>query len=390
MRVLFITVNRSDYGIWRPILRLINSNSPNLEVGIYATGGHLSVRHGQTISEVKQDGFYKNLFAFPCTSEDDSALGAAASMSAISKSLGRTLHEYNPEMIFVLGDRFEVLTAALTASLYRVPIVHFHGGSITEGAIDDNFRHAITKLSHYHFVECEEFKQRLIQLGEDSSKIYISGAPSLNALKYFKPMGRDRFQKMFLNSSSEPFVLATLHSETTKSLSYNEQLAKNFFSSFDDFPATILITAPNPDPNSVPIFKHIASCSEQKPDKYIFIPHLGHENYFNALFHCQYVAGNSSSGIIEASAFKKIALNIGERQKNRAHDPSVIHCGISKTAILGGLHKIREKLVCPNTFRNWEPIYLNLNSENTILDFFKSKKSYYQKSFVDFKKEILH
>ena len=383
MRILFVTVNRSDYGIWRPVLKLLKNNLPEIEVGIFATGGHQSSRHGNTLSEIETDKLFNKLYSFPCTMADDSALGSVASLSSIPPSLGFTIKEFSPDMVFVLGDRYEVLAAALSISLFRIPIVHFHGGSITEGAVDDNFRHAITKLSHYHFVECTEFQQRLVQLGEQKKNVFISGAPSLNLLKNFKPQKLKTFQENFMKGNKEPFILATLHTETTKSRNYNKQMAQNFFAGLDAIDELVLVTAPNPDPDFETIFEEIEVSVQKNPGKYTFIPHLGHENYFNALFHSKYLVGNSSSGIIEASSFKKFVLNIGERQKNRAHDRSVIHCGISKNDIINGLKKVNEKVGDQQAFLGWKSIYFKEDSEEVILNFFKTSKGYYQKIFKD-------
>ncbi len=383
MRILFVTVNRSDYGIWRPVLRLLKDNLSKIKIGIFATGGHISSRHGNTLKEIEADKLFDKLYSFPCTMTDDSAVGSVASLSSISTSLGFTIKQFSPDMVFVLGDRYEVLAATMSISLFRIPIVHFHGGSITEGAVDDNFRHAITKLSHYHFVECLEFKKRIIQLGENKKNIFISGAPSLNLLKYFKPLKLEKFQEKFLNCIRKDFILATLHTETTKSRTYNKKMAQNFFRCLNETEETILVTAPNPDPNFEAIFDEIEISKRKNPQKYIFVPHLGHENYFNALFHCKYLVGNSSSGIIEASSFKKLALNIGERQKNRAHDSNVIHCGISLTDVRAGLNELNEKSNNKKVFSGWNPIYLNKNSEEVILKFFEHPKKYYQKQFAD-------
>ena len=204
-RILFLSVNRSDYGIWRSILRALKSD-PNNFIGLFATGGHLSTVHGQTISEVLQDQFYDQLFQSSCTLADSSPSGSAGSISLVSCNFAQVIDNFKPDFIFVLGDRYEVLAATLVASLYRIPIVHFHGGSVTEGALDDNYRHAISKLSNYHFVECVDFKNRLLQLGEQDSSIRISGAPSLGELKNFSRKSRSEFCKEMGLPSNKPFV----------------------------------------------------------------------------------------------------------------------------------------------------------------------------------------
>ena len=383
MKILFVSVNRSDYGIWRSILKLIKINFKDYKIGIFATGGHLSKRHGNTINEIINDKFYNDIFQFPCTIDNDSPMASTAAISMIPQSLGLTINNFRPDLICVLGDRYEMLTAALSASLFQIPIVHFHGGSLTEGAVDDNFRHAISKLSHYHFVECEEFKQRLMQLGEEEEEIFISGAPSLNELKSFNPVSEIEFKEKYDLDLNEDFVLATLHSETTKSHDYNAKLAINFFGSLKSKGYKILLTAPNPDPFSQPILDEIEKELSKKYSNINYIPHLGHANYFNALHFCAFMVGNSSSGIIEAASFEKHVLNIGERQKNRSCDKNVINCGITKAEIEAGLLKIQKSLIINDFFKGWSSIYRQEKSEQIILNFFRKHKPYYQKKFCD-------
>lgn len=379
MKFLFVSVNRSDYGIWRPILRLLKQKISACEIGIFATGGHLSKKHGKTIFEIHEDNLYDKLFEFSCTTTDDSPLGSSVAISKIPSVLGSTISSFLPDLICVLGDRYEVLTAALTASFFQIPIVHFHGGSITEGAIDDNFRHAITKLSHYHFVECLDYKKRIEQLGEEEENIHISGAPSLNELKHFKAMNKINFLEKFHLNRNQDFILVTLHSETTKSAIYNKKLALNLFQVLKETSYTILVTSPNPDPFSEPIFKEIEI--RVKNNDVHYIPHLGQSNYFNAMNLCKFMVGNSSSGIIEAASFKKMVLNVGERQKNRRSDKNVLNCEISKKAIKDGLDKIEEKTKVKNFFKGWKSIYFQENSEDIILNFFKKHNQFYQKKF---------
>lgn len=388
MKLLFITVNRSDYSIWRPILRLIKKNLFDVEIGLYVTGGHLSIKHGYTLTEIKSEDLYDKLFDFPCTVDNDSPLGSASALSMLPASLGYTINSFSPDMICVLGDRYEVVSCALTASLFRLPIVHFHGGSVTEGALDDNFRHAITKLSHYHFVECAEFRNRLIQLGEDSQKIIISGAPSLNELRHFSPISAATFESKFGFGSEKKFILTTLHSETTKSLDYNRKMAANFFEALHASGKNILVTAPNPDPYSECIFAEIDKSVKLYPNRVKYVPHLGHVNYFNAMSLCDFVAGNSSSGIIEAASFKKLVLNVGERQKNRASDRNVVHTDHSLDSINFGLKQVSKYLKDSDFFSDWNSMYFQADSERLILEFFGIHRRYYQKQFRDRFQEV--
>lgn len=385
IKILFISVNRSDYGIWRPTLKLIKKKLPNCIIGIYTTAGHLASKSKFTIQEIYSDNFYHEIFEYPSTLDNDTPLGSTATISLVSSSLGFVINKFQPNMICILGDRYEALAAALTSSLFRIPIIHFHGGSITEGAIDDNFRHAISKLSHYHFVECEGHKNRIEQLGEDGSKIIISGAPSLNELKNFKSLSFDDFKNKFKLSTLKKFILVTLHSETTKTKAYNKIMAYNFFSALMSTGYDLLITSPNPDPFSEPIYEEIEKCLECNKTNFFYVPHLGHIGYFNAMNLCTFMAGNSSSGIIESSSFKKLVINVGQRQKNRSHNDNVIHCSEKFEDIQRGMEQIKTLLTKQNISDNWQNIYFNKDSENIIKSFFKEHKAFYQKSFVDHK-----
>lgn len=222
-----------------------------------------------------------------------------------------------------------------------------------------------------------------MQLGESESTIWISGAPSLGELRTFIPRTLVDFVKDVGLPFTEPFILATLHSETTKSLEYNSRMASNFFSGLAKSNYNLLITAPNPDPSSSPILEEIQSLKTQYPERVAYIPHLGHENYFNAMHHCLFVAGNSSSGIIEAASFKKFTLNVGERQKHRACDENVFHCEPLTTEILATIAKICS--INPlDFFKGWVSQYFIEDPSKVVLDFLDSSQhTYYQKSFVD-------
>ena len=337
-KILFITVNRSDYGIWRQILRIFQATE-NLSADIFVTGAHFSQRFGNSIDEIYADAFCDHVFEAHCDYTTTGPNAASLAMSEISKALGEHLSQISYDAVAVLGDRFEMLTAASTVVPFRIPIIHFHGGSITEGAIDDSFRHAITKLSHYHMVETENFKNRIRQLGEPEDKIIVTGAPSLSALRTLCIQEKDVFLSRYGLPIDRPFVLVTLHSETTKDPDYNRVLAEVTFNVLAAQDFHLLITAPNPDPHHEPIFEKIDQILMSGADA-TFVKHLGHENYLNALHHCFFVAGNSSSGIIEAASLDKCALNIGDRQKKRLCDPSVVHANLNPEDIQNKINLI--------------------------------------------------
>ncbi len=355
----------------------------NLIADIFVTGAHFSKRFGYSIDEINYDAFCDNVFEARYDYVLSGPNAAALAMSEISKAIGEHLSQTSYDAVAVLGDRFEMLAAASAIVPFCVPIIHFHGGSITEGAIDDSFRHAITKLSHFHMVETEDFKNRLKQMGEPEGKIIVTGAPSLNILRSMEFEDKKDFLTRNNLPTNRPFVLMTLHSETTKDLDYNERLANVVFNVFCSQDFHILITAPNPDPYHEPILEKIKQVIKSGTQNITFIKHLGHKDYFNALYHCHFVAGNSSSGIIEAASLKKFVLNIGDRQKNRLCDPSVIHVGANSKEIEGGIIQIN-KLQEDSSFNFTQSVYGVGNAPEIFIDFLKSEDLVYSpKVFVD-------
>ncbi len=355
----------------------------NLTADLFVTGAHFSQKFGHSIDEIYRDAFCDHVFEARYDYAATGPKAATSAMSEIQKALGEYLSQTSYDGVAVLGDRFEMLAAASAIVPFCIPIIHFHGGSITEGAIDDSFRHAITKLSHYHMVETENFKNRLKQLGEPENKIVITGAPSLSAVRTMKIHEKNEFWSRYGLPSERPFVLVTLHSETTKDRAYNEMLAKVTLDvlSMQDF--HLLITAPNPDPYHEPIIEKIDSILLSNADNITFVKHLGHENYLNALHYCHFVAGNSSSGIIEAATFDKFVLNIGDRQKNRLCDPSVVHASANTEDIQDKINTIYQWLGCGG-FDFKPSIYGNGHAPEIFIKFLNSEDLVFSpKKFID-------
>ena len=341
--ILYVTVNRSDYGIWRPLLRHLSSSEYIIQ-HLFITGAHHAPQFGNSCEEIREDRFCNAYIDSPVDYDGDTASDCAIVSSKLCLDLGKHLSRNHYDAVAVLGDRFEMLAAALAVVPFRVPLLHFHGGCITEGAIDDCIRHAITKLAHFHFVETEAFKGRLMQMGEHSSAIRVTGPPSLAILHGREFEERHKFLEKMGMRLDDKFILITLHTETTKDRAYNALLAKNLFGAVMSRAERLLITAPSPDPYHEDILSTINEMSELAPEKIIFRQHLGHENYYDAMKHSEFLVGNSSSGIIEAASVKKFVLNVGDRQKNRLCDESVFHCRNEKaeiTRLLGEIDKAR-------------------------------------------------
>ena len=338
IHIAFITVNRSDYGIWRSILSFLLKQNDELKITLFVTGTHFDPSFGHSINEIKNDKLYHNLIEIvPAT-----PYSPISAISQTNQELGEALKNENYDCICILGDRFEALGAAVTASVSKIPIIHFHGGAITEGAFDDSFRHAITKLANYHMVETAQYKKRLMQLGEASPKIRIVGAPSLCHPTVKRSSKKDFLKKLKL-PNLDNFVLATLHSETYETVKYNRELAYNFLSALVNLKLPTIITAPNPDPGFEAISEQISEFTRKYPELIFFRAHLGHELYWQALKKCSFIAGNSSSGIIEACTAKKLALDIGKRQARRARDWNVRNCRNNYNSIYSALSSINKQ-----------------------------------------------
>ena len=354
----------------------------DLSASMFVTGAHFSQRFGHSIDEIYTDAFCDDVFEASYDYATTGSNAVSLAMSEISKALGEHLSQTSYDAVAVLGDRFEMLTAASTVVPFRIPIIHFHGGSITEGAIDDSFRHAITKLSHYHMVETDNFKNRIRQLGEPEDKIIVTGAPSLSALRTLRIQEKDVFLSRYGLPTDRPFVLVTLHSETTKDRAYNQMLAEMTFDVLTEQSFHLLITAPNPDPHHEPIFEKINQILKAGADA-TFVEHLGHENYLNALNYCMFAAGNSSSGIIEAASFHKYALNIGDRQKKRLCDPSVVHTNLNLKDIQNKINQICMWLE-NGSFEFKPSIYGDGRAPEIFIEFLRSEElAFSSKKFID-------
>ncbi|HOP50943.1 MAG TPA: UDP-N-acetylglucosamine 2-epimerase [Ignavibacteriales bacterium] len=320
--ICVFTSSRADYGILKPLLKLLKKNN-NFNLQLLVSGMHLVPQYGNTIEEIEQDNF-------DISAKVDILL-ASNTRSSVAKSIGIGLINYSdileklkPDISIVLGDRFETFSFSIACHVLNIPLVHIHGGEITEGAIDDGFRHSITKLSYLHFTSTEEYRQNVIQLGEEPFRVFNVGALAIDNIKNLVKLSREEFEKRLGIKLKKYNFLITYHPVTL-----DKDLSKIQFSSIlkalDKFNDTLLIfTAANADPEGMKINDMIKDYTKNNTNKAIFIPSLGQFLYFNALNFVDVIIGNSSSGIIEAPSFKIPTINIGDRQKGRTKAISVI------------------------------------------------------------------
>ncbi|MCX7830746.1 MAG: UDP-N-acetylglucosamine 2-epimerase, partial [Acidobacteria bacterium] len=289
------------------------------------------------------------------------------------------------DLILVLGDRFEMHSAALAALPFNIPVAHIHGGELTYGAIDDSLRHSITKLSHLHFVATEEYRKRVIQLGENPTNVIVSGAPSLDNLKKIKIFTLEELEQR-LNTSLKKFFLVTLHPETIGKVD-NKKNATVMFEALKEWDYQLVVTFPNADAKNIEIREVIEKYAKEN-EKIKPFDNLGTQTYFSLMNYASAMVGNSSSGVIEAMSFKLPVVNIGERQKGRARNANVIDCPFDKKKITYSL-----KVALSDNFREKikksTNIYYKENSSKIIVDAlekFMNKKVSTMKTFYDIKR----
>lgn len=322
-KIAVITVARSDYGIYRPILRRIVA-SRSLQLHLVVTGMHLSPAFGLTVTEIETDGF-AIAARVPCHVDGDTPLATAQSMGIEIHGIAEAIEGIRPDVLMVLGDRFEMLAAALAALPFNCVIAHVHGGELSFGAIDDAMRHAISKMSHLHFVSTAEAARRLEQMGEEWHRIVVSGAPSLDNIHQLGDPADEELSDRtgILLEHGPPFLLVTHHPETRSDLTPAQQIAI-LLAALADSPYGMLFTLPNADAGGQAIATAIREFCQERPHAKL-VDSLGSRIYFGAMRRAVAMVGNSSSGIIEAASFGLPVVNIGDRQKGRAHGGNVIN-----------------------------------------------------------------
>jgi UDP-N-acetylglucosamine 2-epimerase (non-hydrolysing) len=334
-KIAVFTGTRAEYGLLYWLIKDIQSDD-ELALQLLVSGTHLSPDFGNTYSQIEQDGFTIDE-KIEILLSSDTAVGVAKSMGLGVLGFTDALNRLQPDALVILGDRFEALAAAQTAMILRIPVVHLHGGEITEGAYDDAIRHAITKLSYLHCTSTDESRKRVIQLGETPSRVKNVGAIGLDHLARSHFMTVDELSKSLSFSLKKPFLLVTYHPVTLA----DEEPVSSFQSlldSLEQFPDyQVILTYPNADDGGRSIIPLLESYAQNNPNRVLAIPSLGQTRYLSAVKHCAAVIGNSSSGIIEVPSFDVATINIGMRQKGRLSAKSVIDCKADKKAIVDAI-----------------------------------------------------
>ncbi|QPF72733.1 UDP-N-acetylglucosamine 2-epimerase (hydrolyzing) [Roseateles sp. DAIF2] len=329
-RIAFFTSTRAEYGLLRPLMAEVAAR-PNLALQVIASGTHLSEAHGATWREIVADGFPIAARVEMAIASDDSegvALSAAQVLSGVASALARL----RPDVLVLLGDRYELLAAAQAAVLARVPIAHIHGGEATEGAIDESIRHAVTKLSHWHFAAAEPYAERIRQMGEAQDRVWNVGAPAMDNIAALDPVPKDDLERFLGLTLRAPAFLVTYHPVT---LEEDGGLAamQALLAALDTGAGSVVITGANADPGANAIRASLQAFADERPDRVVLVESLGARRYLSLMRHVDAVVGNSSSGLLEAPAVGVPTVDIGPRQQGRLRAPSVLHCGESAAEI---------------------------------------------------------
>lgn len=330
LKVAVATSTRADWGLLQPLACALRS--AGAEVAVIASNMHLLAESGHTIDEIRADGFEP-------VAEIAPGADPAQTFALTSEGMARALRSCVPDCVIILGDRYEMAGAAMAAVMAGVPIVHIAGGTVSEGAFDDSFRHVITKLSTLHFPETEQARRRIIQMGEDPACVFATGAIGIHNLLRVPLMSRAELERSIEFSLDRNTFLVTLHAATLDKLPPLRQL-DNLLEALDSSGCRLLFTHPNNDVDPAPLIARINEFCALKPEERKVIPSLGRVRYLSALQFVGAVVGNSSSGIVEVPSAGIPTLDIGCRQQGRQRAESVIHCGSSSEEIAEGLRRV--------------------------------------------------
>ena len=337
-KICIATGTRADWGLLSPLAKALALRA-DVDLKIIATNMHLSDRYGATWREIERDGL-TIARRVPMTVDNDSPEGTVNAMSQCMAGMAAAFAELQPDLLIILGDRYEMLATASAALIFRIPIAHIAGGAISQGAYDESIRHAITKMSHIHMTETEVYRRRVIQLGEQPERVFNTGAIGVWNIMHTDYMSREDLESELHTPLTDRLLLCTFHPATLDSASPREQCANLLAALEKRQDYKVIFTYPNNDTNGRIIIQLIEDYTKRHPETAAVFPSLGMRRYLSALHCATAVVGNSSSGIVEVPSMGIPTLDIGIRQSGRTAAPSVHHCGVTEEAISDGLDTI--------------------------------------------------
>lgn len=336
-KICIVTATRAEYGLLRPLIRRIEQED-SLTLLLAVTGAHLEMRYGNTVEEIKQDALPIDV-CLPILTQGDTQQDVSRVMANAITAFTDYFMARKPDMVVLLGDRYETLGVAIAALTCHIPISHIHGGETTEGAMDEAIRHAITKMSALHFTACEEYRKRVIQLGETPDRVFNVGALGVENIKHLPLLSKEEVGAQIGFSLSAPYALITFHPVTLEQQTQGRQV-QELFAALEEFAQLRLIfTKANADSGGMEINALIDGYVCAHPHRAVAFFSMGYLRYLSAMQGCAMVLGNSSSGILEAPAFHVPTIDIGERQKGRLAAASVLHCDVEQRSIVTAIEQ---------------------------------------------------
>lgn len=334
-RIGVATTSRADYSSLVPLLGLIQSD-PDLELLLFVSGTHLDTRSGLTVRQIEADGFpIVDRIPMVIASDTQEAIGKSIGLGTIGFT--ESLARHRPDLLVIVGDRSELLAIVSSALVLAIPVAHISGGDLTAGALDDQVRHAVTKLSHLHFVAMEEHARRVRQMGEESWRIHVTGDPALDLLNTVEILDLSQLGQALNVTFTPPVTIVTLHPTSFSQVPVEDQVA-SLLSALDRVPGTRVFTASNADFGGEVITQKFKEFVASHPDA-VFVPSLGQRNLYSLMTHADLMIGNSSSGIWEAPTFGLPVVNIGPRQDRRYRAKNVIDVDFDAVSIHSAIQK---------------------------------------------------
>ncbi|RXK05026.1 UDP-N-acetylglucosamine 2-epimerase [Halarcobacter bivalviorum] len=340
MKICIVTGTRAEYGLLYWLMKEIEADK-DLELQVIVTGMHLSSEFGLTYKEIEQE--FKIDKKIEMLLSSDTHIGICKSMGLAQISFAEAYGELKPDLVVVLGDRYEIFSAVSSAMISNIPIAHIHGGETTEGLIDESIRHSITKMSQLHFTSIEEYRKRVVQLGEDPSRVFTVGGLGIENIKRLKLLSKEEFEKSIDFNLNKKNILVTFHPVTLEKATAKKQF-QELLLAIDELEETnIIFTKANSDTDGRVINQMIDEYVSKNSKKAVCFTSLGQLRYLSALQYIDAVVGNSSSGLLEAPSFKIGTINIGDRQKGRISSESVINCKETKKEINKAFEQLYSK-----------------------------------------------
>lgn len=340
-KIAVVTGTRAEYGLLLPLIRLIRQHR-SLELQLVVTGTHLSKEWGMTYHSIQEDGIPISAKLDIQVGGDDFQHIAESTAKALS-GLARVFSRLKPDWLILLGDRYETLAAATAAHLAGIPIAHISGGELTAGATDDAFRHAITKMAYLHFTSTKKYRDRVIQLGEDPSRVFLVGAIGIDNIRQLPLLSRKELEKDLGIDLSGPTLLVTFHPVTLERQPADQQFRVLLRALEICMPIRIILTFPNADAGGKSIIRLIKPFAAKHAGQVLATASLGQLRYLSLMKYASAVVGNSSSGIVEAPSLHTPTVDIGTRQKGRIAAASILHVELDKQAIVKGIRKALSK-----------------------------------------------